>query len=439
MSCGCGDCGCESIQLTTINGVDGQDGAAGTDGITPSVTVGSVTALPSGSTPTVTDVGTAPDVILDFGLPVPDDGADGADGVNSFSTLTANFTMPALDGVDTISMVDASWVVQGQWLYIYGIGFLRAVTGPIGNDVTVRNPGASEGFPTGVTGNASPGGITLTGSKIGPAGRPGTNGADGSTGSTGGTGPAGTVVVGTGPPAGAPPDGEETYIDDATNDLYYYSGGSWTLMTNLTGARGSQMYSVSADPNTSPPAGAQDGDFAFRDDLAGILRVYQRGGGAWAVVVSIDGASASSFTDVFRATKLSAQPIPTGATDPTVVQFEDWTGPGLYNYGGWNGSNYIATADAATTQTFIIENVTIDTSVAEVINFDVDIMLNGVSQANDTITISSGTSGSLAVLTTGPITIAPGDEVRVEVTPSANPTQQWYVAVGSIVFYDQTS
>ena len=60
-------------------GPQGPRGEQGPAGVTPSVTVGTVTPLRPGYTPTVTNTGTAPDVVLNFGLPTAKTSANIAD------------------------------------------------------------------------------------------------------------------------------------------------------------------------------------------------------------------------------------------------------------------------------------------------------------------------------------------------------------------------
>jgi len=60
-------------------------GAAGTNGTNApaaTIAIGTVTALASGAAPTVTNAGTPNAAILNFGLPVPEDGVDGVDGTD---------------------------------------------------------------------------------------------------------------------------------------------------------------------------------------------------------------------------------------------------------------------------------------------------------------------------------------------------------------------
>lgn len=61
-------------------GSQGPTGAAGVDGVSPTITVGRVSALPVGSTPTVANSGTSQAVVLDFGIPQAASGTAGSSG-----------------------------------------------------------------------------------------------------------------------------------------------------------------------------------------------------------------------------------------------------------------------------------------------------------------------------------------------------------------------
>ena len=68
-----GDSPNQVLNLVLPKGDTGATGEAGTDGTTPTVTVGTTTTLPAGSPATVTQSGTATNVILNFGIPQGDD------------------------------------------------------------------------------------------------------------------------------------------------------------------------------------------------------------------------------------------------------------------------------------------------------------------------------------------------------------------------------
>ena len=88
--------------LTGPQGPQGEPGEPGRDGVSPTITVGTVTTVASTSPATVTNVGSDTNVILDFGIPRGpqgdpgadgSDGADGADGQNATITIGATETL----------------------------------------------------------------------------------------------------------------------------------------------------------------------------------------------------------------------------------------------------------------------------------------------------------------------------------------------------------
>lgn len=68
-----GDSPNQVLNLVLPRGNAGATGPAGQDGITPTVSVGTTSTLPAGSPATVTQDGTATNVILNFGIPQGDD------------------------------------------------------------------------------------------------------------------------------------------------------------------------------------------------------------------------------------------------------------------------------------------------------------------------------------------------------------------------------
>ena len=88
--------------LTGPQGPQGEQGPAGADGVSPTVNVGEVTTLSAGSPATVTNVGSSSNVILNFGIPqgpqgeqgeAGENGADGTDGVTPTITIGSTYTL----------------------------------------------------------------------------------------------------------------------------------------------------------------------------------------------------------------------------------------------------------------------------------------------------------------------------------------------------------
>lgn len=80
------------IQTSGAQGPPGLNGAAGTSA---TVSAGTATALASGSSPTVTNVGTSSAAIFDFGIPAGTPGPTGATGPSGLGSTVANGTYQA--------------------------------------------------------------------------------------------------------------------------------------------------------------------------------------------------------------------------------------------------------------------------------------------------------------------------------------------------------
>jgi len=98
-------------------------------------------------------------------------GAGGA-GLNAFTTLSANFTQPAVNSTVTINVGTTAWMASGQGIYVQGGGYYSVSTVVDLIHVTVTN--------LGTTGNAAPGATIVSGTSIivSPSGTPGTSGRD---------------------------------------------------------------------------------------------------------------------------------------------------------------------------------------------------------------------------------------------------------------------
>lgn len=102
--------------LTGPQGIPGADGKDGKDGAAATISVGSTSTLPAGSSATVTNSGTSSAAVFDFGIPKGDKGdtgATGADGYSPSATVTktgdtATITITDKDGTTTASISDGS-------------------------------------------------------------------------------------------------------------------------------------------------------------------------------------------------------------------------------------------------------------------------------------------------------------------------------------------
>lgn len=118
--CSCsGSCNCNSTTIPR-----GPQGPPGTNGTPATVTVGSVTPLPAGVTPTVTNSGTNPSAaVFNFGIPAGAPGSPGGqgnNGINAFTTLTSGFVQPPINDDVIINVVNTSWLGEGQIIFVEG-------------------------------------------------------------------------------------------------------------------------------------------------------------------------------------------------------------------------------------------------------------------------------------------------------------------------------
>lgn len=269
-----------------------------------------VTDLPAGSTPSASINNTnplAPQLSLELVA-----GADGDDGVSSFTKLLAAYVQPAVGGLVTITVETTEWMSIGTWIYIEGGGYYVVATNPLNaTQIIVRNPGAADlnpfwgGAATSIPTNAAAG-VTITSSgadsQVQPSGPPGVVGPAG-----GDADPLVVSLVTTIPvsPPATPADNLVLYQDVAPPStptvmrFYSWDGASWVGSSNMVGAAGSQTFFGSADPNVTPPSPSSIGDTYWRTQ-GSTLTYYQRTGvSTWTVrgTFALEG-TAATFTTV---------------------------------------------------------------------------------------------------------------------------------------------
>jgi len=319
-------CGCASPCNCDLNFDLGPAGLQGDPGPSNVLTIGTVTTLAAGEDATASITGTSPDQILNLGIPVGATGAgtpgtDGTDGINAYSTLASGYTQPAVDFNTTITLVDGSWVANGQWIYVTGGGFYQ-VSGVAGNVITIEN--------IGTVGNVAGGMSVSNGGAVSPAGVPGAIGATGAAGATGATGTGSIVSLVTTIPTTTPPPGYEFqfYTDSLTLPTifraYSWNGSVWTAGPNILSGFGSTtLVTLTAGP-VSVPVNFQysrtnitttSADFTLAFNLTNLVDH-----GTWQVnVVKIGGGSITmSYTSTWDKK--------TGVTLPTTIAAgETWT------------------------------------------------------------------------------------------------------------------
>lgn len=270
------------------------------DDIDASVTVGTVTTLPVGSPATVTNVGTAQDAVLNFGLP------RGEEGPSAYEVAVA----------EGFAGDEAAWLAslvgpQGE----QGETGPTGPSGPTGPKGDTGNTGATGPTgPVGPTGPTGPQGIkgdtgdTGPTGPVGPTGPTGPTGPKGDTGNTGPTGPQGiqgpsgpTGPVGpTGPTGGTGATG----ATGPTGPTGPSGPEGATGPTGPTGAQGNGLDILGSVPTFGDlPGGATQGDI-YHVQADGHLYLWD--GSGWEDLGALEGAPGPTGPEG-----------PTGATGPS--------------------------------------------------------------------------------------------------------------------------
>lgn len=118
-------------------------------------------------------------------------GTNGTNGKNAFTTLTANFTMPAALASGVATVADSSWATIGQFIYLQSAGHLKVLAKPTALSLTLENPETASLY----TDNVAGGTVIANGSTISPAGIQGPAGAAGAAGATFPTTTKGDIMV----------------------------------------------------------------------------------------------------------------------------------------------------------------------------------------------------------------------------------------------------
>lgn len=149
-------------------------------------------------------------------------------------------------------------------------------------------------------------------------GTPGADGADGA-----------TWYSGSGAPSGGTGVNGDFYLRTSNGDVYLKSGGSWSVITNLTGptgatgstgatgatgsagTNGSTWYSGSGAPGGGTGV---NGDYYFRTDTG---QVYAKSGGSWSAIANLTGPTGPGSGDVVG---------PSSSVDSELAIFDSTTG-----------------------------------------------------------------------------------------------------------------
>lgn len=202
------------------DGAPGERGEKGDPGTTPTIAVGNVTTLNAGEQATVTNVGTATEAILDFGIPR---GADGTAGPGTTVSVTVGQT----------------------------------TTLAAGEKATVTNSGTAEALVLDFGIPAGPKGDTGLQGSDGPKGDPGEKGEQGEQGVQGDPGPKGdpgeAATIAVGDVTALEPGEEPTVTNTGTNTAAIFAFG---IPKGTPGADGAAA-TITVGQTTTLDAGQQ--------------------------------------------------------------------------------------------------------------------------------------------------------------------------------------
>jgi len=232
------------------------------------------------------------------------DGDPGTDGISPFTSLDASFLMPNVDTSVIITVGDTSWMTDGMWVTVSGAGnpslpllytggwlVVSAVLSP--TSVTLLNPGAEWGFPTGIPTNRTPGTTILsfgTPNQIVVSGPPGPESEPGTSGLT----PEIEIVyiVPVSPPVSAAYN-LKLYFDVAPPGIptiaqfYSWDGASWLAGPNFASTGGTLWFTGTADPNVAPPSGSKLLDFYIQFTGTNAVYYQRTAPSTWTIVGTV--------------------------------------------------------------------------------------------------------------------------------------------------------
>ncbi len=96
--------------------------------------------------------------------PAGADGTNGADGANAFTALSVAFTMPAELATDTATVLDTSWMVVGEVVFVQTLGYMEVSA--INSSVSVDLTNLEDAGTLAYAGNAAAGTIAPIAAKI---------------------------------------------------------------------------------------------------------------------------------------------------------------------------------------------------------------------------------------------------------------------------------
>jgi hypothetical protein len=224
-------------------------------------------------------------------------GNNGTNGTNAFTTVSAQFVMPAIAGTVVVTVADSSWAAIGQKVFVQGAGYFTVTAKTDGTHMTLQN--------TGYTGNAAPAAIIAAANQISPGGIKGTDGAAGSAtlNDLSPTTTKGDIIVDNG--ANSPNAGDVRLGVGSDGQMIAAvaaqpTGLQWkTILPNSTTDNGVPRF----DGTTGTPVPVQTSKVIIDDD--GAIQASGTGGdarGAKAVDLQVDRASSGQVASGAGAT-----------------------------------------------------------------------------------------------------------------------------------------
>ena len=290
MSCGCGhnDCGCETVKgRRGSRGLQGPVGLSGQNaqllyGLGVPLTSPPVTTAPAQWMDTATDGhywiwSIAGQNWNDSGVQVQGfPGADGDDGVNAYTTLTAVFTVPAAQGFATATVESTEWMAVGQVLAVATAGsggfagFYLVNTIVDATHVLLQNLRDDSTLyyqSNNVSGTVASGQLIVAAGIQGPYGVPP------------------VVLSGSGAPGVAPNSNSGLYAENGGNWWTWSPGGPWVdtgiPVSGPQGDPGVPGYSPQVTYGTLTPSGGNNGDIYFQQVNQGQIKIFVKQAGVW--------------------------------------------------------------------------------------------------------------------------------------------------------------
>lgn len=339
------------------------------------------------------------------------DGSNGANGSPAFTTLDGSFLMPDEGDTVVVDVLDNTWIVVGQILYIQSAGFLVAsAVNANGTGLTLLNPAdAVNGiYPD----NATPGVSIPDQSKVSPGGVQGPEGAPGAPGTPGTAGSAGdpgsNAFTATTADFVQPAVGNNVTIAVEDSQAFgigenlFVVGAGWYEVITIPDSTHIQLQNLGYPGSAAPATNISDPAKVTPSGVRGATGATGSTG------------PAGTLSDLFRAVKNGVnQSI--ADTVPTKVTFSTEL---LDNDNVWDTSNsqFVAPADG-------VYLLFVQISLLSNVEFNLDVYKNGGFGVGTIVwgwdNSGSGTSIPIATVPLPPLELALADTIEFWLTQSS--------------------